>query len=93
MAPLRRPITYRELLADEANNPAPGRLADYLSGYRFDGAAGIPAPATLRDQTVTLTDRQPMAFLALVPGPMGVHEVMVLHLMIRYMDLPGEELT
>lgn len=89
-----RPSTYRELLADEANGPAPGRLADYLSGYRFDGGgAAIPTPATLRDQTVTLSDCQPMAFLALVQGPSGNSEVAVLHRMMRFMDLPGEEPT
>jgi hypothetical protein len=33
----RRIVTYRELLTDEANSPAPARLANYLQGYRFDG--------------------------------------------------------
>ena len=89
-----RPSTYRELFADEANNPAPERLADYLSGYRFAGGAGIPAPAALRDQTVTLCDRcQPMAFLTMVPGPMGVPEVAILHCLMRFMDIPGEAPT
>lgn len=84
------PKTYRELLSDEANSPSPDRLANYLHGYRFDGG-GIPAPATLRDQTVTLSDRQPMTFLGLVQGPFGTPEVAIIHRLMRYMDMPGEE--
>ena len=86
-----RPRTYRELLSDEANGPPPERLANYLAGYRFDGGGGIPTPAVLRDQTIVLSDRQPMAFLCLVPGPGGVPEVAILHRMMRYMDMPGGE--
>jgi hypothetical protein len=86
-----RPRTYRELLSDAANGPAPDRIADYLFGYRFDGGAGnVPAPATLRDQTVYLSDRQPMNFLVLTTGPGDLHEVAVLHRFMRYMDMPGE---
>ena len=85
------PRTYRELLTDESNSPVPARLANYLQGYRFDGAGDIPAPVTLRDQTVTLIDRQPMAFLCCVTGPNGGVEVSVLHRLMRYMDMPGEE--
>ena len=80
------PKTYRELLTDEANSPAPGRLAEYLQGYRFDGPGDIPAPATLRDQTVTVSDRQPMTFLCLVAGP---PEVSIVHRLMRYMDIAG----
>ena len=86
-----QPTTYRELLNDEANSPAHERLANYLQGYRFDGGAPIPVPAALRDQTVVLSDRQPMTFLCLVAGPGGVPEVNILHRMMRYMDMPGEE--
>ena len=86
------PPTYRELFSDEANSPQRDRLENYLSGYRFLDAVGaaVPTPATLRDQTVVLSDRQPMAFLALVPGPAGVPEVSVVHRLMRYMDMPGE---
>ena len=87
------PRTYRELLTNESNSPAPARLANYLQGYRFDGAGDIPAPAVLRDQTVTLSDRQPMAFLCCVTGPSGGVEVAVLHRLMRYMDMPGEEVS
>ena len=75
------PRTYRELFSDEANSPQRDRLENYLSGYRFLFAIGaaVPTPATLRDQTVVLSDRQPMAFLALVPGPASVPEVSVVH--------------
>ena len=86
MAP---PKTYRELLNDEAHSPTQARLANYLQGYRFDGVGGIPAPAALRDQTVNLSDRQPMAFLCLVPGPGAVPEVTIVHRLMRYMDMPG----
>jgi hypothetical protein len=84
------PKSYRELLSDESNSPAPDRIANYLHGYRFDGG-GVPAPATLRDQTVTLSDRQPMTFLSLVQGPFGTPEVAIIHRLMRYMDMPGEE--
>ena len=53
----------------------------------------MPAPAVLRDQTVTLSDRQPMAFLCLVPGPAGSPEVAVLHRLMRFLDMPGEDET
>ena len=63
-----------------------------MEGDRFDGDDDIPTPATLRDQTVTLSDRQPMAFLGLVmsTGRNGT-EVAIIHRLLRYMDLPGEE--
>ena len=60
VAPRVPPITYRELFGDAANGPAPDCAANYLHGYRFQGR-GIPPPALLRDQAVTLCDRQPMA--------------------------------
>jgi hypothetical protein len=85
-----RASNYREWYSDESNGPAPGRTADYLFGYRFDGG-GIPAPAALRDQSVTLSDRQPLPFLCLIPGPGNTREVTVVHRLMRFMDLPGEE--
>ena len=88
MAP---PRTYRELFLDESNSPSPDRLANYLQGYRFDGAGDVPVPGTLRDQTVTLSDRQPMAFLSLATGPSGALEVTIVHRLMRYLDVPGEE--
>lgn len=85
--------TYRELYSDVTNNPTPARTAGYLSGYRFADAAGggVPTPAALRDQTITLSDRQPMAFLALGTGQDGQYEVVVLHRLLKYMDLPGDD--
>lgn len=70
-----RPRTYRELLSDKANGSPPERIANYLAGYRFDGGGGIPTPAALRNLTIALSDRQPVTFLCLVPGPGGVSEV------------------
>ena len=87
----RSPITYRELLADESNSPAPARLANYLQGYRCERGGGIPTTAVLRDQTVTLSDRQPLPFLCLVQGPSGTPEVGIIHRLMRYIDMPGEE--
>ena len=87
------PSTYdKELFNnDETNWPAPDHLQNYLSGYRFDGPDGVPAPASLQDQTRILSDYQPMAFLCLGPGPGGGAKVTVLHWMMRCMDMPGEE--
>jgi hypothetical protein len=85
------PCTYRALYADANRNPAPDRVAGFLAGYRFSGEGDIPTPALLRDQTVALSDRQPMAFLCLVPGQDGVPEVAVVHRLLRYVDTPGEE--
>jgi hypothetical protein len=87
------PRTYRELYVDATNNPTPERTAGYLAGYRFaePGGGGVPTPAALRDQTIALSDRQPMAFLALVTGQDGSYEVVVLHRLMRYMDLPGDD--
>ena len=58
-----------------------------LAGYRFvdTGGANIPVPATLRDQTVLLCDRQPMAFVCLVSRPDGMPGVRILH---RFMRCP-----
>lgn len=68
-------------------------MGGYLAGYRFTdaGGAGVPTPAMLRDQTVALSDRQPMAFLALMPGHDGQPEVVVIHRVLRYLDSPGDD--
>lgn len=89
------PRTYRELYADAANHPTPDRTAGFLAGYRFTDPTGgaIPTPATLRDQTVALSDRQPIALLALVTGVGGTHEVVVVHRLVRYVDAPGDDPT
>jgi hypothetical protein len=75
--PTQSPTTYREVYADAANSPAPDRTARFMAGYRFadPGAGGVPTPAALRDQTVAISDRQPLAFLALITGPDGALEV------------------
>lgn len=85
--------TYRELYSDAANSPTMERTAGYLAGYRFvDGGGGaVPTPAGLRDQTVSLSDRQPMAFLVLHFGHDGTPEVAILHRLLRYVDTPGDE--
>jgi hypothetical protein len=80
-------------MSDAPNSPSPDLVANYLQGYRFDGAGRIPTPAALLrdDQTVILSDKQPMAFLCLTPGDSGLPEVAILHRLMRYMDMPGEE--
>ena len=85
------PRNYRELLTDEANSPNRDRLLTYLQGYRFDGGDGVLQPTVLREQTVVLSDRQPMSFRSLVTGAGGFPEVVILHRLMRYMDMPGEE--
>lgn len=85
------PRTYREWYADAAHNPLPERMMGYLGGYRFAGEGDIPTPAQLRDQTVALSDRQPMAFLCLINGPDGTPEVAILHRILRFMDSPGDD--
>ena len=94
LPPTPPPRTYRELYGTESSNPPLDRTARYLAGYRFaadpEGGA-IPTPMALRDQTITLSDRQPMAFLALVNGPDGNYEVVILHRLVRYLDLPGDD--
>ena len=89
-APRGLPRNYRELLSDEANAPPRDRLANYLNGYRFEGG-GLAAPTTLREQTVVLSDRQPITFLCLTVGAHGIPEVSILHRLMRYMDMPGED--
>lgn len=85
--------TYREYYLERGNVPPADRVAGYLAGYRFTdaGGAGVPTPAALRDQTVTLSDRQSLAFLCLVPGVDGLGEVMIVHRIVRYMDNPGDD--
>ena len=79
-------------MSDESNSPSPDWVANFLQGYRFDGAGGIPTPAALRDQTViVLSDTQPIAFICLTPGASGLPEVAILHRLMRYTDMPGGE--
>ena len=85
------PLTYREWYADAAHNPSPERVAGYLGGYRFAGERDIPTPAQLRDQTVALSERQPMAFLCLTNGPDGTPEVAIIHRILRFVDTPGDD--
>lgn len=90
------PRTYRELYANsQQEDHVYGRPGEYLAGYRFLDAGGgnVPGPAALRDLTVQLCDRQPMAFLALVPRVDGTPEVRIVHRFMRYVDLPGEPPT
>ena len=68
--------TYRQLLSDQTRDAVHGQPGAYLAGYRFEGGVQpVPAPAILRDQTVQMCDRQPMAFLCLVPRRHGTAEV------------------
>jgi hypothetical protein len=92
---LTAPTTYRQLFADATRDAVFDRPGEYLAGYRFTDAGGaVPVPATLRDQTSLLCDRQPMAFLCLTAHHDGVStEVRILHRFMRYLELPGEPAT
>ena len=94
-APLVEAATsYRQLLSDQTRDAVHDRPGAYVAGYRFEGGAQpVPAPIVLRDQTVQMCDRQPMAFLCLVPRLDGTAEVRILHRFVRYLDLPGEVAT
>lgn len=84
--------TYQEHYRERGHLPPPDRVAGYLGGYRFtDVGGGVPTPAALRDQTVTLSDRQPMTFLCLVPSAGGDEEVTIVHRFVRYLDTPGDD--
>ena len=91
--------TYREYYWARGLTPPLDQVAQYLSGYRFNdnggGGGGIPTPATLRDQTTTLSDRQPLTFLCLLPaaGEGTSGEVTIVHRFVRYLDAPGEDPT
>ena len=88
--------TYRQLFSDATRDAVFGNPGAYLAGYRFVDVAGaaVPIPATLRDQTSQLCDRQPMAFLCLTARHDGAaNEVRVLHRFMRYLELPGEPAT
>ena len=94
--PVAPATTYREYYSDTGNSPNPDRIQGYLNGYRFtdNGGGGVPTPAALRDLTVTLSDRQPLAFLCLLPGLEGAGgEVTIVHRVVRYMDTPGDDDT
>lgn len=95
VVPAAGACNYREYYSERGHSPPPERIAGYLAGYRFlDGGGGIvPTPAALRDQTVTLSDRQPMTFLCLITGADGTGEVSILHRFVRYMDTPGDDPT
>ncbi|KAI2511659.1 hypothetical protein MHU86_2725 [Fragilaria crotonensis] len=87
--------TYREHYLERGQIPPRDRVAGYLAGYRFADVGGgvVPTAAALRDLTVTLSDRQPMTFLCLVPGTDGHAEVAIVHRFLRYLDTPGDDPT
>ena len=72
------PSTYRAFFGDESRGPALDRVGDYLHGYRFEGGAVPTTPAALCDQTIALSDRQPMAFLCMTLGTSGNPEITIL---------------
>ena len=88
--------TYREYYWARGLAPPLDRMANFLGGYRFTdpGGGGIPTTAALRDQTVSLSDRQSLTFLCMLPGGEGSSgEVTVVHRFVRYLDAPGEDPT
>ena len=87
--PLGQPRNYRELLSNEAIGPRRDRLANYFNGYRFEGG-GLPAPTTLREQMVVLSDRQPIAFLCLVAGACPTREVILCFFYFYFSEVEGK---
>ena len=84
------PTNYQQLLADRTIDAVRDNPGAFLAGYRFVNDA--PAPAVLLDQSVLLSDRQPMTFLCLVPRG-DAFMVHILHRFMRYLELPGERPT
>ncbi|KAI2512520.1 hypothetical protein MHU86_1973 [Fragilaria crotonensis] len=89
------PGSYRELYMTagyQKGGPVPARL---MASYRFTEALGggeRPTPANLKEQTLALSERRPVAFLCLYrkTGATNV-EVRILHRMLRYYELPGDK--
>lgn len=69
-------------------------LGRVVASYRFTEVAGggkRPTHASLKEQTLALCDRRPMAFLCLARNTDDTCvEVRILHRMIRYFELPRE---
>ena len=57
------PTSYHQLLADRTLDAVRNNPRAFLAGYQFGNDA--PVPAALLDQSVLLSDRQPMTFLVL----------------------------
>jgi hypothetical protein len=88
--PRSPPTNYQQLLADRTIDAVHDNPRAFLAGYRFVNDA--PGPAVLLDQSVLLSDRQPMTFVCLVPRG-NAFMVHILHRFMRYLELPGERPT
>lgn len=88
------PRSYRELYMTagyQEGVPAPARL---MASYRFTetiGGGERPTPASLKEQTLALSDRRPIPFLCLHRKSGTSVEVRILHRMMRYYDLLGDD--
>ena len=69
----------------------PARL---LASYRFTEAAGggeRPTPSSLKERSLALSDRRPLAFLCLHRKAGGTNvEVRILHRLMRFYELPAD---
>ena len=89
----RPPGNSRELYASgsyQSGELAPSRL---ISSYRFSKVAGRgerPTPASLVEQTFVFSERRSLTFLCLARGTGTQTEVRILHRMMRYLELPGD---
>lgn len=89
---LAPPQNYRQLLSDARNRGGDPPEAALLASYRYNAApdgGAVPTPAALLQQTLTLSERHPVAFLCMVTGRNGDAVVRVLHRMMQYYELPG----
>lgn len=87
-APGGDPVSYRRIYADPVNDPVSAAPEGYLAGYRFLGE-DPPTSVTLRELTLHMGERRPVAFLALADQG-GSPKVHVLHRLMKFYDLPGE---
>jgi hypothetical protein len=92
LAPLSQ--SYRQLFNDARGRGGDPPVAALVTSYRYtanvEGGAA-PTPAALLQQTMTLSERQPVAFLCLVSGRTGAGgaTVRILHRVMQYYELPG----
>jgi hypothetical protein len=81
-------VAFASQYTRRGTHPGQARGQLQVLGGRWGGAA-VPTPEALREQTLAINDRQPLAFLCLLRKPEGGVEVRILHRLMRYYELPG----
>ena len=83
---------YRDLYADANFQAGEPGAAQLLSSYRYTEAAGggeRPTLASLKEQTLALSDRRSLTFLCLMRTAGTGVDVRILHKVMRYYALPA----